>query len=106
MFVAEGDLLDSSSSAIELCPLQPGYGFHLGSQAARQKTRQAESRRRIFPGSASIQRVAIDFAGPANEIIGVGARGEYCGSGHDKKGNAHRKKTKTVPLMTWSLSYS
>jgi hypothetical protein len=56
------------------------------SAPARQETRQAESRRRIFPGSASLQRVAIDFAGPANEIIGVGARGEYCGSGHDKKG--------------------
>jgi hypothetical protein len=33
-----------------------------------------------------VRRSTIDFAGPANEIIGVGARGEYCGSGHDKKG--------------------
>jgi hypothetical protein len=39
-----------------------------------------------FSGKCVAQRVAIDFAGPANEIIGVGARGEYCGSGHDKKG--------------------
>jgi hypothetical protein len=36
---------------------------------------------RDFLGNTSLQRVAIDFAGLTNEIVGVGARGEYCGSG-------------------------